>query len=251
MPASRMGPSICAQLVHVGAHAGEVRHRLHAVVALEVAHDVDRLALLRRAAGRPVGHRHERRRQPRQLGEGAPEVALAFVRLGREELEREGRLAAGGQALVDPHGHGVYGRSGGTAAAARASAPCGGRPARGLVLDAPDPPEPVQVLEVAEHLREQPGVLPRRVLVAVDDRQEVVCGRLAVVAQRREDRREAPGDERAVGVDVTGQVGERTRVAGQGQPDVEPRDDVQRGEELSDRVGRPAMVEVERGAPRT
>jgi len=91
-------------------------------------------------------------------------------------------------------------------------------PARVIAAaDAPDAPEPVQVLEVAEHLREQPGVLPRHVLVAVDDRQEVVRGHIAVVAQRREDRREAPGDERAVGVDVTGQVGERTRMAGQGE----------------------------------
>ena len=91
-----------AQLVHGGADAGEVGHRLEAVLGLDRGHDVDGLALLLGAAAGAVGDRHEGRLHPGELGQRAAEVALALVGLRREELEREGGLARG-QSLVDAH----------------------------------------------------------------------------------------------------------------------------------------------------
>ena len=71
--------------------------------ALMPADDVDRLAALGGRAARAVGHRDERRLQPRELGERGVEVRLALVGLGREELEREGRLGPARDPFVDAH----------------------------------------------------------------------------------------------------------------------------------------------------
>ena len=69
-------------------------------------------------------------------------------------------------------------------------------------------------------------------------------------ASARADGVEALGDELAVGLDVARDVGERARVAGQREPRVERVDDVERVQELADRVGRVADVEVLRDAAR-
>ncbi len=100
---SMCGSDIPAQLLGGRSDAGEVRHRLQPEVALHVRDDVDRLDLLGRRAARAVGHGDERRVQ---AGEGAQrllEVPSSRLRLGREELEGEGRFVARGDPLVDPH----------------------------------------------------------------------------------------------------------------------------------------------------
>jgi len=119
-------------------------------------------------------------------------------------------------------------------------------PALGLALEALDGAALLQVLEVAEHLREQPRRRLRDQLLAVDGGQEVERGRLARPGERGPDAVEPLGDERAVALDVAVEVGERAAVAGQREPDVERVDDVERPQELADRVRRPAVVEVER-----
>ena len=94
-----------AQLFGGGADAAQVGHRLDGVAVLDVADDVER-AVARGAAG-PVRDRGEVGLQRAQRVERALEVALAVGRLGREELEREDRLAlarAGRDDVVDPHG---------------------------------------------------------------------------------------------------------------------------------------------------
>ena len=87
-------------LVAVVPDAGEVRHRLDAVLALDPGDDVD--GLLARAAAGAVGHRDEARRQIAQLGDGAHQRLLARLGLGRKELEREHRFAPAEQ-VADPH----------------------------------------------------------------------------------------------------------------------------------------------------
>ena len=88
------------QLTFGGPHAGEVGHRLEAVLGLDPLHDLDRLRA-RRSSG-PVGHRHERGLEVPQLLERLIEVVLPLLRLRREELEREHRLGSS-QQPVDPH----------------------------------------------------------------------------------------------------------------------------------------------------
>ena len=100
MPAACEAVEDGGDLVAVVADAGEVRHRLDAVLALDAGDDVD--GLLARAAAGAVGDRDEARRQLAQPVDGAQQRLLAGVGLGREELEREHRLALVEQ-VADAH----------------------------------------------------------------------------------------------------------------------------------------------------
>ena len=177
-----------AQLVRRGADAGEVRHRLHAVVALEVADDVDRLAPLGLAPARAVGDRHERRVEARELGQRAAQVALPLVGLRREELERERGLGAGRDPLVDPHAPSL-----------------GGGPALGLARTAHGLARELEVVEVGEQLDEQALRAGRVVLGREDVRQQLERGRLA--AGERGAERLQPLARRARGCPRRGRAG--------------------------------------------
>ncbi len=63
------------------------------------------------------------------------------------------------------------------------------------------------------------------------------------------DARQVLGDELAVALDVGVHVGERAPVPGQAQARPESLDDVERAQELADRVGGVAVVEVQGDAP--
>ena len=87
------------------------------------------------------------------------------------------------------------------------------------------------------------------VKLLAEDRARDLVGRALAVAQRVADRGQVARDQLAVGLDVPADVGERPRVAGEREPGVERVDDVQRVQELADRVRRVADVEVLRDAP--
>ena len=106
----------------------------------------------------------------------------------------------------------------------------------------------LEMSQVAERLLQPPrGVAGRR-------RRPVHAGHglegadRTVGAQDLEQPLQPLGHERAVGLDVRADVGERAPVAGQAEPRPEHLDALQRGQELADRVGRVAVVVVERHA---
>ena len=92
-----------AELLARRPDAAEVGHRLDAVLALDLAHDVERA--IARGSASAVGHRGEVGLQAREVVEGTLEVLLPGLRLGGEELEREdGFAVATGEDVVDTHG---------------------------------------------------------------------------------------------------------------------------------------------------
>ena len=95
---------------------------------------------------------------------------------------------------------------------------------------------------------EQPARGRRGERVAVDPLRELVRG-AGAGGERAADAVERLGDERAVGLHVAVDVGERAAVAGQREPGVERVDPVERGQELADGIGRVALVEELRDAP--
>ena len=105
------------------------------------------------------------------------------------------------------------------------------------------------MLQVGRASSEQPRGRGRDQLLPVDVGQQVERGGVATRPQRGEQRVEPLlRHQRAIALDVTRQIRERSSVPGQRQPHVEHGDAIQRVEELADRVGRPAVVEVERDA---
>ena len=86
---ARISSSVSRSSRTVAPDAGEVGHRLEAVLVPDPLDDLDRL--LARGAARAVGDRHERGLQRPQLGERRVQVLLAGLGLRREELEREHR----------------------------------------------------------------------------------------------------------------------------------------------------------------
>src|SRR3954447_15168433 len=87
----------------------------------------------------------------------------------------------------------------------------------------------LQVLEVAERLRQPPVRVGGRDLLAVDVRDDLERGAL-LGADRLEHLRDALGDELAVRVDVGPHVGERAAVPRQAEAGVEVLDLVERGQ---------------------
>ena len=187
-----------------------------------------------RAAG-AVGHRHERRIQPRQLGQRAAEVALALVGLRREELEGEGTARPSAQALVDSH----RGRSLGGGASAPVS-PASRRPRRPRRA----PRGGAASTASWSSARAALGVHA----LAVDARRSsYAVAAPTASAARTASRRSATS--RRLASTCPCDVRERPPVAAERQPRVERVDRVERGQELADGVGRPAEVEVQRDAP--
>src|SRR2546423_12006790 len=114
-----------------------------------------------------------------------------------------------------------------------------------LALHALRPAGGLEVREVGQRLVEPPAPGLWRHRLAVDVGHDLERG--PRLARERALRALDPlVDERAVGVDVRGHVGERAAVAGQAQPRVARGNLVQRREELAGRVGRPAEVAGER-----
>src|SRR3954471_10985 len=107
--------------------------------------------------------------------------------------------------------------------------------------------ELVKVGQPAARLREQPRGRALVKLLAVDRLGELER-RLRAMRERALDLLEVLGDEGAVGGDVSRDVSERTPVPGQREARVERLDLVERAEELADRVGGVAEVEVLRHA---
>ena len=102
--------------------------------------------------------------------------------------------------------------------------------------------------QVTERLGQPPAGGLLRDRLAVELRHDVVGGDRALLADDLPHPRQALRHERAVGLDVRVDVGERARVAGEAQARAERLDAIERGQELADRIGRPAVVEVQRHA---
>ncbi len=84
-------PDHLAQLGPRGPHARQVRDRGHRRLRRDPLGDPHRAVACR--AARAVRHRHERRGQRLELADRLPQVALALVGRGREELERPDGVA--------------------------------------------------------------------------------------------------------------------------------------------------------------
>src|SRR3954452_1745469 len=107
----------------------------------------------------------------------------------------------------------------------------------------------LQMAQVAERLLHPPARGRGRRLLAVDRRDRLECGDRPALAQGTQQRLEPLVHERPGAFDVRIDVGEGPPVAGQREPRAVRRDSVERVEELPDRVGRVAVVVVERDAP--
>ena len=103
--------------------------------------------------------------------------------------------------------------------------------------------------QVAERLAHPPVRVERGDRLAVDVGHRVEDGDRPVLRDDVERGTDPLADQLAVRLDVRLYVGERAAVAGQAQPRVELLDDVERRQEFSGRVGRVAVVVVERHAP--
>jgi geranylgeranyl diphosphate synthase type I len=103
-PGGRERPDDASQLGDAVVDGGEVRQRGEGGVGGDPLGHRQR-AVARGATG-AVGDRHEVRLQPLELAQGLPQVALAGLGLGGEELERRQRLAARQHVADRRGGHG-------------------------------------------------------------------------------------------------------------------------------------------------
>ena len=225
-----------AQLVDRRADAGEVRHRLQAVVGLDARDDVDRLAALGGRAAGAVGDRDERRLQPRELGErawpGWPRRRRSWA--GRTRTRRPARPRS--RSARRCASRAVY------EASAQRSA--GSSPSAAFAATSPSASRWVEPGARHRHL-------PARQLLgevlAVDRAGDLVRGRRPVASAPRTASRLRATSSRLAS------MWPATSVNGRAWPASASRassalDDVERVQELADRVRRVADVEVLRDA---
>src|ERR1019366_3676272 len=120
-------------------------------------------------------------------------------------------------------------------------------PALGIAGDALDPAGRGQVRQVAERLGHQPVRVLSRQRIAEDERDDLE-GRALVADERSRDLLELLVHELAVALDVGVDVGERAPMPGEAQAGAESLHDIERAQELPHRIGRVAVVEVQRDA---